>query len=45
MVEHWTAGYNDAVLTLRYPEVLQRPNGVDGVFTFDLAKQDRGAPG
>jgi NTE family protein len=45
MVEHWTAGYNDAVRTLRYPEVLQRPNGADGVFTFDLAEQDHGASG
>jgi NTE family protein len=45
MEEHWKAGYSDAVRTLRYPEVLQRPDGVDGVFTFDLAKQDRGAPG
>jgi NTE family protein len=43
MEEHWKAGYNDAVRTLRHPEVLQRPDGVDGVFTFDLAKQDRGA--
>ena len=41
MEEHWTAGYNDAVRTLRHPEVLQRPDEVDGVFTFDLAKQDR----
>jgi NTE family protein len=43
MDEHWRAGYNDAVHTLRHPEVLQRPNGADGVFTFDLAQQDRGA--
>jgi NTE family protein len=43
MEEHWKAGYSDAVRTLRHPEVLQRPNGADGVFTFDLAKQDRGA--
>ena len=43
MEEHWTAGYNDAVRTLRHPEVLQRPDEVDGVFTFDLAKQDRRA--
>src|SRR3974390_631390 len=43
MEEHWTAGYNDAVRTLRYPEVLQRPDEVDGVFTFDLANQDRRA--
>ncbi|HEY1431275.1 MAG TPA: patatin-like phospholipase family protein [Stellaceae bacterium] len=36
MEEHWKSGYNDAVRTLRHPEVLQRPNGSDGVFTFDL---------
>jgi NTE family protein len=41
MEEHWTSGYNDAVRTLRYPEVLQRPNGRDGVFTFDLARDGR----
>jgi NTE family protein len=45
MEEHWKSGYNDAVRTLRHPEVLQRPDGVDGVFTFDLATQDRGAAG
>ena len=42
MEEHWSSGYSDAVRTLRHPEVLQRPGGVDGVFTFDLAQQDRG---
>jgi NTE family protein len=36
MQEHWTSGHNDAVRTLRRPEVLQRPNGRDGFFTFDL---------
>ena len=41
MEEHWSSGYNDAVRTLRHPEVLQRPNGSDGVFTFDLAVQGR----
>lgn len=41
MEEHWRAGYNDAVRTLRHPEVLQRPKDVDGVFTFDLATQGR----
>ncbi len=41
MEEHWSAGYNDAVRTLRHPEVLQRPNGDGGVFTFDLAAQGR----
>ena len=43
MEEHWKAGYNDAVHTLRHPEVLQRPDGApDGIFIFDLAEQDRG---
>ena len=41
MEEHWTACYNDAVRTLRHPEVLQRPNGRDGFFTFDLARDGR----
>ena len=37
MQEHWRAGYHDAVRTLRHPEVLERPDTLDGVFTFDLA--------
>jgi NTE family protein len=41
MEEHWISGYNDAVRTLRHPEVLQRPNGRDGFFTFDLARDGR----
>ena len=41
MEEHWRSGYNDAVRTLRHPEVLQRPTGSDGVFTFDLAVHGR----
>jgi NTE family protein len=41
MEEHWRSGYNDAVRTLRHPEVLQRPNGSDGVFTFDLVFDGR----
>src|SRR5262252_2808571 len=43
MEEHWKSGYSDAVRTLRHPEVLRRPDGADGVFTFDLAQQDRGS--
>ncbi|MCK9511767.1 MAG: patatin-like phospholipase family protein [Pigmentiphaga sp.] len=38
MEEHWAAGYDDAVLTLRHPEVLQRPATPDGVATFDLSE-------
>jgi NTE family protein len=41
MKEHWASGYADAVRTLRHPEVLQRPEGLDGVFTFDLAVDGR----
>ncbi len=39
MEEHWKDGYDDAVRTLSYPEVLRRPSSVDGVLTFDLAAQ------
>jgi NTE family protein len=41
MEEHWQSGYHDAVRTLRHPEVLQRPQEMDGVFTFDLARDGR----
>ncbi|EIM29437.1 patatin-like phospholipase family protein [Microvirga lotononidis] len=41
MEEHWRAGYHDAVRTLRHPEVLQRPDGQEGVRTFDLVKDGR----
>jgi NTE family protein len=41
MNEHWQSGYNDAVRTLRHPEVLSRPENMDGVFTFDLAVDGR----
>jgi len=41
MQEHWTAGYHDAVRTLRHPEVLRRPVNHEGVFTFDLDRDGR----
>ncbi|MGH6950076.1 MAG: patatin-like phospholipase family protein [Vitreimonas sp.] len=41
MEEHWSSGYSDMVRTLRHPEVLQRPQSADGVFTFDLKQQGR----
>ena len=41
MQEHWRAGYQDAVRTLRHPEVLKRPANLEGVFTFDLAHDGR----
>jgi NTE family protein len=39
MEEHWKAGYTDMKRTLEYPEVLERPNSMDGVFTFDLKRR------
>jgi NTE family protein len=39
MEEHWASGYRDMTRTLAYPEVLQRPQSPDGVFTFDLKHQ------
>jgi NTE family protein len=41
MEEHWRAGYNDAVRTLRHPEALERPETMEGVRTFDLAVDSR----
>jgi NTE family protein len=41
MQEHWRAGYHDAMLTLRHPEVLERPKNHEGVFTFDLLHDGR----
>ena len=41
MEDHWRAGYQDTVRTLRHPEVLERPNNLAGVFTFDLAQDGR----
>ena len=36
MEEQWGAGYHDAVLALRHPQVLERPDSNDGVSVFDL---------
>ncbi|SEF15661.1 NTE family protein [Rhizobiales bacterium GAS191] len=41
MRDHWRAGYQDAMRTLRHPEVLARPTSPDGVSTFDLARDGR----
>jgi NTE family protein len=41
MEEHWRAGYNDTVRTLRHPEILERPRNQEGVSTFDLAYDGR----
>jgi NTE family protein len=41
MTDHWTAGYNDAMRTLRHPEALVRPTGRSGCNTFDVAVNGR----
>ena len=41
MTDHWNAGYNDAIRTLRHPEALERPTDSVGVSTFDLAVNGR----
>jgi NTE family protein len=41
MEEHWQTGYDNARQTLASPEVLQLPNRLDGVRTFDFGKDRR----
>ena len=41
MEDHWRTGRQDARRTLRHPEVLERPDNLEGVFTFDLASDGR----
>jgi NTE family protein len=45
MEEHWASGYSDMQRTLGHPQVLERPTGADGMFTFDLARQGRDEDG
>jgi NTE family protein len=37
MEEHWKAGYQDAVRTLRREEVLRRPDCAEGIMIYDVA--------
>lgn len=39
MEEHWSAGYNDTLLTLRNPAVLRRSTSPDGVSVFDMTEE------
>jgi len=41
MEEHWQTGYDNARQTLASPEVLQLPNRLEGVRTFDFGKDWR----
>jgi NTE family protein len=40
MEEHWNAGYRNAVRTLSCPQVMQLPDRLEGVRTFDVCKDD-----
>jgi NTE family protein len=40
MEDHWQTGYDDAVRTLSHPEVLQLPDRLEGVRTFDFMKNE-----
>jgi NTE family protein len=40
MEEHWQSGYDNALRTLANPEVLQLPDRIEGVRTFDVCKDD-----
>ena len=38
MEEHWRAGYNDTVRTLRHPESISRPENAEGISIFDISE-------
>ena len=40
MEEHWSTGYANAQLTLANPQVLQLPDRLEGVRTFDISKAE-----
>ena len=40
MEEHWKSGYENALQTLKNPEVMQLPDRHEGVRTFDVCKGD-----
>jgi NTE family protein len=43
MEDHWRAGYEDAVRTLKHPRIFERPRNHDGVATFDLTQDEEPA--
>jgi NTE family protein len=40
MEEHWRAGYHDIVATLKHGEIFERPPQRDGVFVFDVLRDE-----
>jgi NTE family protein len=43
MHEHWQAGYEDAVATLKHPEIFERPSNQENVMIFDRLGTSRRA--
>lgn len=43
MQEHWQAGYEDAVATLKHPEIFERPSNQENVMIFDRLGTSRRA--
>jgi hypothetical protein len=39
MEEHWQTGYSNARQTLANPEVLELPDRLEGVRTFDIGEE------
>jgi NTE family protein len=39
MEEHWKTGYDNMQETLRNPQVLELPDRLEGVHTFDLGER------
>ena len=40
MEDHWRSGYDDALLSLSHPEVLECPDKLEGVRTFDFRQRE-----
>jgi NTE family protein len=38
MEEHWKAGYNDTVRSLRHEEILKRPTCAEGIMVYDVSE-------
>jgi NTE family protein len=36
MLDHWRAGYHDAIRALRHKQIFERPDHADGYFAFDF---------
>ena len=45
MADHWRAGHRDMLATLQHKEIFERPAACDGVFTFDVLRDERAKHG